>query len=92
MNFWNDLFPNKIYDFYYEELTVNQEIETRKILKYCDLEWDENCLNFHNNKTAVKTTSSLQVKQKMYQGSSNTWKQYEAYLQPLIKGLGFTKK
>ena len=92
MQFWNKLFPNKIYDCIYEDLTKNQEIETRKILKYCDLEWDENCLNFHKNKTTVKTTSSLQVKQKMYQGSSEVWKEYEAYLQPLIKGLNLNKK
>ena len=87
MNLWHQLFPNKIYDLCYEDLTVNQEKETRNLLKYCDLKWDENCLDFHNNKSAVKTTSSMQVRKKMYQGSSETWKKYEAYLQPLIKGL-----
>ena len=87
MAFWNKLFPNKIYDVCYEDLTTNQELETRKLLKYCELDWDENCLNFHTNKTVVKTTSSMQVRQKMFQGSSEAWKKYEAYLQPLIKGL-----
>ncbi len=89
MVFWNQLFPNKIYDICYEDLTTDQEVETRKLLKYCDLEWDESCLNFHANKRAVKTTSALQVKQKIYQGSSEVWKKYEAYLQPLIKGLNY---
>ena len=89
MEFWNKLFPNKIYDVYYENLTADQELETRKLLKYCDLDWDKNCLDFHINKTAVKTTSSMQVRQKMYQGSSRVWKKYEAYLQPLIKGLNY---
>ena len=87
MGFWSKLFPKKIYDVCYEDLTINQEKETQKLLKYCELEWDENCLNFHTNKTAVKTTSSMQVRQKMYQGSSEAWKKYESYLQPLIKGL-----
>ena len=87
MDFWSKLFPEKIYDLCYEDLTINQEKETRNLLKYCDLKWDENCLDFHNNKSAVKTTSSMQVRKKMYQGSSETWKKYEAYLQPLIKGL-----
>jgi len=87
MSFWSKLFPNKIYDICYEDLTSDQEEETRKLLEYCELDWDENCLNFHTNKTAVKTTSSMQVRQKMYQGSSEVWKKYEAYLQPLIKGL-----
>jgi len=87
MSFWNKLFPNQIYDVCYENLTTNQEYETRNLLKYCELEWDENCLNFHKNKSAIKTTSSMQVRQKMYQGSSEAWKKYESYLQPLIKGL-----
>jgi hypothetical protein len=68
-------------------LTIKQKSETQKLLKYCDLDWDDNCLNFHANKTAIKTTSSMQVRQKMYQGSSEAWKEYEDYLQPLIKGL-----
>ena len=89
MSFWSGVYPNKMYDFLYEDLTSNQEEETRNILKYCDLDWDDNCLNFHNNNTAVKTTSAMQVKQKMYQGSSEAWKKHESYLQPLIKGLNY---
>jgi len=87
MDFWHDLFPKKIYDLNYEELTHNQEEETKKLLKYCDLDWDENCLNFQDTKRAVKTASVLQVRQKMYQGSSEAWKKYEKFLQPLIDGL-----
>ena len=87
MRLWHRIFPDKIYDLNYEYLTSNQESETRKILEYCNLDWDENCLDFHINKTAVKTTSSMQVREKMYQGSSEVWRQYESYLQPLIKGL-----
>ena len=87
MIFWHNLFPNQIYDINYESLTINQEEESRKLLDYCDLSWDKNCLNFYDNKRGVKTASSLQVRQKMYQGSSDIWKKYESYLQPLIKGL-----
>ena len=87
MDFWHQTFPDKIYDLCYEDLTTNQEKETRKLLDYCELDWDENCLNFHTTKRAVKTASALQVRQKMYQGSSEAWKKHEAYLQPLIKGL-----
>ena len=89
MAFWKKLFPKQIFDLCYEDLTLNQKTETQKILKYCDLKWDENCLNFHKNNTAVKTTSAIQVKQKMYQGSSEAWKKHEAFLQPLIKGLNY---
>ena len=87
MNFWHKLYPNQIYDISYEALTTDQEEETRKLLEYCELDWDENCLNFQDNKRAVKTVSSLQVRQKIYQGSSDVWKKYEANLKPLLKGL-----
>ena len=89
MEFWQEKFKNSIYDLCYEDLTTNQEIETRKLLDYCELEWDDNCLNFYKNKGAMKTTSAFQVRQKMYQGSSEVWKKYEDYLQPLIKGLKY---
>ena len=87
MEFWKKLFPKKILDVCYEDLTISQELETKKILKYCELDWEVNCLDFHTNNSAVKTTSSMQVRQKMYQGSSEAWRKYEPYLQPLIKGL-----
>ena len=87
MSFWHKAFPNTIYDMCYEDLTTHQEEETRKLLEYCQLDWDQNCLNFHASKRAVKTASSLQVRQKMYKGSSEAWKKYEDYLGPLIKAL-----
>jgi len=87
MFFWHQFFPEKIYDICYEDLTTNQEEETKKLLEYCELDWDDNCLNFHKNKRAVKTASSLQVREKMYQGSSDAWKKYEAHIHPLINGL-----
>ena len=78
---------NKIYDLCYEDLTIDQENETRKLLKYCKLDWDKSCLNFHTNKREVETASAIQVRQKMYQGSSEVWKKYKSYLKPLIKRL-----
>ena len=89
MAFWHDAFPNQIYDISYENLTTNQEVETRNLLDYCELDWDENCLKFYNNAKATKTASALQVKEKMYQGSSEAWKKYEAYLKPLINSIGY---
>jgi tetratricopeptide (TPR) repeat protein len=87
MDFWHKLFPGQIYDICYEDLTTNQEQETRELLQYCELDWDDNCLSFHKNKRAIKTASAKQVREKMYQGSSEAWKKHEAYLQPLIKAL-----
>ncbi len=87
IEFWHNTFPGQIYNLSYEGLTINQEDDIRNILKYCDLDWDKNCLNFHKNNRIVKTTSSIQVRQKIYQGSSEQWKKYKDYLKPLINGL-----
>ena len=87
MVFWHKKFPNKIYDLQYEILTTNQELETRKLLDYCNLNWDENCLHFYNNKRSVLTASKDQVRGKMYQGSSEAWKKYESNLKILIEEL-----
>jgi len=89
MSFWREKFPNSIYDLCYEDLTENQEEETRKLLTFCDLEWEEQCLDFHKTKRVVKTESAAQVRKKMYKGSSEAWRKYEKHLQPLIKALGF---
>ena len=87
MEFWHQKFPEKIYDMSYEKLTTHQESESKKLINYCGLDWDQNCLEFYKNTRVVKTASSLQVRQKMYQGSSEAWKEYESYIKPLVSGL-----
>lgn len=88
MSFWREKFPGRFYDLNYELLTENQESETRKLLEYCELPWEDNVMNFHKNERAVRTASNTQVRNKMYTGSSEAWRKYEAYLEPLISGLG----
>ena len=85
---WRELFPNSIYDLCYESLTENQQEETYKMLAFCDLEWEDQCLDFHKTERVVQTASVAQVRQKMYQGSSEEWRKYEKHLQPLIQAFG----
>ena len=87
MNFWHSEFPNQIYDLKYESMTKNQIIETKELLNFCNLDWDENCLHFYNNNRSVKTASKDQVRKKIYSGSSDAWKKYKNYLEPLSNGL-----
>jgi len=87
MNFWRKNFPNTIYDLNYDALTQDQEGETRKLLDYIQLGWEEQCLDFHKTKRAVRTVSSTQVRQKIYRGSSEEWRKYEEYLAPMVEGL-----
>jgi len=87
MEFWQKRFPDKIYHLDYEKLTENQETETRNLLDYCGLDWEQQCLDFHTTKRDVKTGSHVQVRKKMYQGSSSAWIKYEKLLNPLINKL-----
>ncbi len=84
MAFWREKFPNQIYDLNYEALTEDQERETRKLLEYCELPWEEQCLEFHKTKRTVRTPSGKQVRKKMYTGSSAAWRKYEAHLAPML--------
>ena len=87
MEYWHKKFPKKIYDLNYEVLTKNQEEQTRKLLDYLEIEWEETVLNFHKNDRAVQTASSNQIRKKIYQGSSQEWKKYKQWLQPMINHL-----
>ncbi|MBL6782615.1 MAG: tetratricopeptide repeat protein [Alphaproteobacteria bacterium] len=80
MTFWEIKLSNRIYTLDYEQLTVNPEKETRQLIKSLDLEWDEKCLSPQNNSRIIKTASSLQVRKKIYRGSSEQWKKYQQYL------------
>ncbi len=87
MDFWTSTLSNRIYNLDYELLTVNQESETRQLIEYLGLDWDENCLSPQNNTRSVATASNLQVRQKVYQGSSEQWKKYQPYLNGALDGL-----
>nr|VFJ50861.1 MAG: Tetratricopeptide (TPR) repeat [Candidatus Kentron sp. DK] len=87
MAFWRERYPEAIYDLSYERLTENQEEETRKLLAFCALEWEDQCLAFHKTQRPVRTASAVQVRKKMYRGSSEAWRNYEEHLRPLITAL-----
>jgi len=80
MEFWGSELSNKIYTLNYEQLTVNQERETKRLIDHIGLDWHEACLSPQDNKRGVSTASSIQVRQKVYQGSSQKWKKYEPFL------------
>ena len=87
MLYWNKIYKNKFYEIDYEKLVKNKEEEIKNILKYLDLDWDENCLNFHKNKRSVSTASLAQVRKPIYNSSVEKWKNYNLELTSLIKML-----
>lgn len=87
MIFWKERFSQPIYTLNYENLTIRQEAETRKLLEYCELQWDTACMEFYRNPREVRTSSSVQVRRPMYQGSSEAWQRFEPFLGPLKRAL-----
>ncbi|MBV1901525.1 MAG: sulfotransferase, partial [Kordiimonadaceae bacterium] len=86
---WKATLPaNRFMEVHYEDIVFDQENQTRKLLEFCDLSWNEACLRFHENDTPVSTASSVQVRQPLYAGSIGRWKKYSAGLDPLKKALG----
>jgi len=87
MAHWRAVLPGRFYEVSYEELTSNQEQESRQLIEYCGLEWQEACLDFHKTDRKVKTASALQVRQPMHNQSVGLWKRYGDALQPLLDDL-----
>jgi len=85
MKFWKVKIPNFIYDLDYDKLVQDKESEIRKILNFCELEWDEKCLNpSKNSKTPIKTVSIAQARQPIYKSSLNSSDNYEKYLSKMF--------
>jgi len=87
MSHWNKIYPELIYEITYENLVNDIEYETKAMLKYCGLNFEQNCLSFHENKRPVKTASVYQVRQKMYSSSIKRSNNFLKELDPLISAL-----
>ena len=83
MEYWKNTLPGFIYELNYERLVADQENQTRKLLEFCNLPWDEACLEFHKTRRKVKTASNEQVRRPIYKDSVKLWKRYEKQLEPL---------
>ncbi|MAU56478.1 MAG: hypothetical protein CL899_06055 [Dehalococcoidia bacterium] len=87
MDHWDRVLPGKVYRVIYEEIVGNQEEETRRLLDFCNLSFEKNCLKFYETKRPVKTASSEQVRLPIYSKAINHWLKYEQFLDKLKSGL-----
>jgi len=83
MQHWESVFPDKILQVSYASLVQDQEAETRRLVEFCGLPWNDRCLAFHETDRTVFTLSYDQVRQPMYTRSLERWRHYERQLQPL---------
>ena len=81
MRHWHHLLPDFIFNIKYENLISNPNNEIHNLLDFCKLDWNNDCLNSHNNKRIVKTASDVQARNKIYSTSVDLWMNYEKYLQ-----------
>ena len=92
MRHWHEVLPGAIHEVDYEALVENPEQVSRELLAYCELPWEDQCLEFHRRKTSVATASSVQVRNEIYKSSVNRWRRYGDALRPLyelLKSAGF---
>lgn len=88
MRHWSKILPGRIFENRYETLIENQEEQSRRLIDYLGLPWDEACLRFFDRDGSVNTFSRWQVRQPIYKSSVNRWKNYGSEIQPLVDALG----
>jgi tetratricopeptide (TPR) repeat protein len=83
MAHWQRVLPGKVFEVQYENIVADQEAESRRLVEYCGLEWEEECLQFEKNAAPVATASAAQVREPIFTTAVERWRRYEAELQPL---------
>ena len=77
MAHWRETLPkDRFMEVRYEDIVFDQENQTRRLLDFCGLDWEDACMRFHENAAPVSTASSVQVRQPLYSGSIGRWKKY----------------
>ena len=87
LQYWNKKYRERIYSLNYEKLTIEQELETKKLIEYIGLDWEDACLSPHKNTRNVQTASVKQVRNRVYTGSSKAWQRYALYLNNIFDNI-----
>ncbi len=80
--------PGRVHRVFYESMIEHTEMEVRRLLDYCGLPFEEQCLRFYETDRAVRTPSSEQVRQPIFRSAMDHWRNYEEWLGPLEQALG----
>jgi hypothetical protein len=84
MDHYNQILGDFIYNLDYDILTKDPKVEISKILNYCELDWNESCLNIEQNNKAIFTASISQARSKINADSHQGWKKFENFLPDLF--------
>jgi predicted Zn-dependent protease len=88
MAHYEAVLPGRVHRISYEDLVANLETEVRRLLEFCGLPFEEQCLRFHETRRNVQTVSSEQVRQPLYTDGLEQWRKFEPWLDPLKQALG----
>jgi len=88
MDHWDKVLPSKVLRVQYEDVVADLDAQVRRILDYCGLEFEDSCISFYETDRSIRTPSSEQVRQPIYQSGVQQWKSFEAHLGPLKEALG----
>ena len=88
MDHWDNVLPGRVLRVHYEAMVEDTENQVRRLLDYCQLPFEEQCLKFYENKRTIRTASSEQVRQPIYRSGMNQWQPFEQWLAPLRDALG----
>jgi tetratricopeptide (TPR) repeat protein len=88
MRHWDDVLPGRILRVRHEDVIADLEGSVRRMLGYCELDFETACIDFHRNTRSVRTASSEQVRQPIFREGLDQWKNYEPWLEPLKAALG----
>lgn len=87
MTHWHEVLPGIMHVVEYEKLVSDLEGEARKLVEFCGLEWQPECLRYYDNEAASTTASAAQIRQPVYQSSVGKWRRYERQFAPLVATL-----
>ncbi len=88
MNHWDGVLPGKVLRVNHEDVVGNLEHNVRRLLDFCELDFEPACLEFYKNERSVRTASSEQVRRPIYSEGLDQWRHYEPWLAPLKQALG----
>ena len=88
MAHWEEALPGRILRVHYEDVVEDLGGNVRRILDYCELPFEQACVEFHRTERSVRTASSEQVRQPIYREGLDLWRHYEPWLGPLKDALG----
>jgi tetratricopeptide (TPR) repeat protein len=81
MAHWRQVLPpDRFIEIDYEVLVAEPELQTRRLLAACELEWNDACLVPHRNQRPIATASMWQARQPIYRSSVGRWRGYEPWL------------